>query len=141
MAFENETSLGDFLKHLDATLNPTDDDGKPLESGPPLQFYVDPIGLEESEKTLESPVSIHLKQIPASTALELVLPQLGLAYHVRPDGIVEIEAELSKRSEHQDPLLRILDEIRQLRAEVAELRMNRGRMMGGGAGAGGGGVR
>jgi len=111
-----------------------------LSDDPPLQFYVDPIGLEETEKTIDSPITLDLKQIPTSTALELSLKQLNLQYSVHPDGIVVIDAEGSERSGQQEPMLLILNELRNLRSEVAQLR-NRAGGAGGMGGMGGGGVR
>jgi len=131
MPFAQETPLGDVLKHLSEQLNPADKDEEPLSDDPPLQFYVNPEGLEEAEKTIDSPITLDLKQIPVSTALELSLDQLGLEYRVRPDGIVEIDATGSKRSKQQEPMLLILNELKQLRIEVSQLRTLHGGMRGG----------
>jgi hypothetical protein len=140
--FAQETPLGDVIRYFADQLNPTDDQGKPLSDDPPLQFYVSPQGLEEVEKTIDSPVTLELKQVPASTALELCLEQLDMVYFVRPDGIVQIDFEGSARAKKQEPMLMILNELHQLRAEVSQLRLLRGGMggMGGGMGGMGGGM-
>lgn len=151
MPFSQETPLGEVLKYVVDQLTPIDKDGKPLSDDPPLQFYVDPNGLQEVEKTIDSPIVLDLKKIPTSTALELSLKQLNLEYSVHPDGIVVIDAEGSNGSNQQEPMLLILNELRQLRSEVAHLRSRPGGAggMAGGpggiggmmGGSGGGGVR
>jgi hypothetical protein len=55
-------------------------------------FYVDPIGLKEAEKSVQSPVQIDLEGVPLSATLRLALEQLGLRYDVR-DGLLCITAE------------------------------------------------
>ncbi len=81
MSFANETPLEDVIKYLkQATTGPN-------ESGIPI--YVDPLGLQEAEKTLTSPVSIDLEGIPLRRTLQLVLRPLGLGYFVQ-DGILVI---------------------------------------------------
>jgi hypothetical protein len=131
MPFSQETPLGDVIKYLDGQLNPTDENGNLLNDDTPLQFYINPRGLEEADKTIDSPTTLDLKQIPASTALELCLDNLNLEYRVRPDGIVEIDAKGSDRADQQEPVLLLLNEVRQLRAEVARMKMQQGGMMGG----------
>ncbi len=67
------------------------------EKGPSLPIYVDPVGLQEAEKTMASTVKIDLDGVPLKTTLRLMLKQLGLAYCVRdgvliissPDGIMQ----------------------------------------------------
>ncbi len=79
--FPLKTPLEEVLKHVkDATKGA---DGKRLS------IYVDPEALEEAEKTLASPVTIDLEDVPLRFALRLVLKQLGLAYCIR-DGVVII---------------------------------------------------
>jgi hypothetical protein len=138
--FAQETPLGDVIRYVADQLNPTDEHGKPLSDDPPLQFYVSPQGLEEVEKTIDSPVTLDLKQVPAATALELCLQQLDLVYFVRPDGIVQIDFEGSDRAKKQEPLLMILNELHQLRAEVSQMRFLHSGMGGGGMGGMGGGM-
>jgi hypothetical protein len=88
MPFGQETPLGDVIKYIkNATITPT------LPSGIPI--YVDPIGLEESEKTIDSPVTLDLDGVSLKKSLKLMLKQLGLAYTVK-DGLMTITAELSK---------------------------------------------
>jgi hypothetical protein len=55
-------------------------------------IYVDPIGLQEAEKTLESEVQIDLDGRPVGTNLRLALRQLGMLYYVS-DGQVNVTAD------------------------------------------------
>jgi hypothetical protein len=85
MSFANETPLDDVLKYLrQATTNPTFPEGIPI--------YVDPIGLQEAEKSLNSTVTINVSQVPLRTSLRLILKQLGLTYQVK-DGLLTITSE------------------------------------------------
>ncbi|MGC8642033.1 MAG: RNA polymerase sigma factor [Isosphaeraceae bacterium] len=87
MSFPNETPLEDILKYIkQATQGPKD-------SGIPI--YVDPLGLQEADKTLTSPVSLDLEHVPLRRTLQLALSQLGLIYFV-DDGILVITSEQSE---------------------------------------------
>ncbi len=93
--FPDETPLGDFLKHIkDATKSPGMPNGFPI--------YVDPIGLQEADKSMTSTVTIDLEGVPLRRTLQLVLKQLGLAYLVA-DGMIYIT---SQDDMDQMPLLR-----------------------------------
>ena len=81
MKFANETPLEDVLKHVKEQTK--DDKGK----GIPI--YVDPIGIQNTEKTLQSPVTVDLEDVPLRTTLRLILAQLGMDYRVR-DGMLYI---------------------------------------------------
>ena len=82
MPFANETPLEDVIKYVRAaTKSPTYPDGIPI--------YIDPIGLQQAERSLTSTVTIDLKQVPLKTSLKLLLGQLGLTYTVQ-DGLLKI---------------------------------------------------
>jgi RNA polymerase sigma factor (sigma-70 family) len=84
MSFANETPLDDVLKYIkQATTTPT-------FSGIPI--YVDPKGLQEAERSLNSTVSLDLEGVPLRRTLQLVLTQLDLAYFVE-DGFLVITSE------------------------------------------------
>jgi RNA polymerase sigma factor (sigma-70 family) len=84
MSFASETPLDDVLKYIkQATTTPT-------FAGIPI--YVDPLGLQEAERSLNSTVQIDLEGIPLRRTLQLVLTQLGLAYFVE-DGMIVITSE------------------------------------------------
>jgi hypothetical protein len=87
MKFKDETPLEGVIKYVrDSTKSPTFPEGIPI--------YVDPIGLQEAEKSLTSTASIDLAQVPLRMSLSLLLKQLGLAYQVN-DGLLTITAETS----------------------------------------------
>lgn len=79
-----ELAMGEFLKFLREASK-----SQELPSG--LPFYVDPAGLLEAEKTLDSAVGIGMEfeDAPLKTALRLALRQLNLAFMVK-DGLVII---------------------------------------------------
>jgi hypothetical protein len=88
MSFAQDTRLGDVLKYIkQATVTPT-------FSGIPI--YVDPIGLQEAERSLDSTVIIDLEGVPLRRTLQLILAQLGLIYWVE-DGMIYITAEESEQ--------------------------------------------
>ena len=97
MRFPNETPLGDLLKYIgEATATPTE---------PGIPIYVDPIGLQEAERSLGSTVQIDLVGVPLRTTLRLCLNQLGLAY-VFEDGCLRIICEDRAKSPGiEDPFL------------------------------------
>ncbi len=79
--FEDETPFMDVLTHIkDETRDP---------SGRDLPIYVDPIGLLEAEKTMQSPVRFAVQNVPLRTTLSLILRQLGMTYEVR-GGLIHI---------------------------------------------------
>lgn len=94
MSFPNETPLDDVLKYIkQATTGPK-------SSGIPI--YVDPIGLQEAEKTLNSTVQLDLEGIPLRRTLQLALRPLGLGYYVE-DGILVITSQESGDQGGLDP--------------------------------------
>jgi hypothetical protein len=89
MRFPAETPLDDVLKYIkQATTTP---------EYPGLPIYVDPIGLQEAERSLSSTVQIDLDGVPLRETLRLCLEQLGLRYEVR-------EGRLRITSEDEDPV-------------------------------------
>jgi hypothetical protein len=84
MSFPNETPLEDVLNYIkQATTGP---------DGSGIRIYVDPIGLQEAEKSLTSPVQINLEGVPLRRTLQLALKQLGLVYFV-DDGVLCITSQ------------------------------------------------
>ncbi len=120
MNFANETPLEDVLKYIkQATQGPSD-------SGIPI--YVDPVGLQEAEKTMTSPITLDLEGVPLKTTLRLLLKQLGLTYTVK-DAMLTIT---SVSSEDQPTEIRVYP--------VADLAIIPISLMGGGGGGMGGGM-
>jgi RNA polymerase sigma factor (sigma-70 family) len=85
MAFADETTLEDVLKYIkEKTVSPELPDGIPI--------YIDPLGLQEAEKSLTSTIKIDLKGVPLRRTFQLILKQLGLIYSVE-DGLLYITSE------------------------------------------------
>ncbi len=81
MNFPNETPLEDVLKYIkEATKD---------EKGKSIPIYADPLGFQNAEKTLQSPISLDLEDVPLRTTLRLILAQLTLDYRIR-DGMLYI---------------------------------------------------
>ena len=100
--FAQETPLEEVLKFIADVAREKGPDGKDESL---FIFYVDPIGLQEAEKTMTSPVVMDLKQVSIATGLELALKQLGLVLNIHKDGIVEITAAQSDHlTEYSVPL-------------------------------------
>lgn len=114
MPFANETPLEEVLGYIKQSTASDERVGIPI--------YVDPIGLVEAERTMASPVVMELEGVPLRTTLALALRQLGLAYEVHPEGLLVIVCANSEDAPLIDPSLRILDEVRQLREEIRELK-------------------
>jgi hypothetical protein len=117
LPFKDETPLEDVLRFIKDATKGKDDKGIPI--------YVDPIGLQEAEKTITSPVILALEDVPLSTGLTLLLKQLGLTYSVQKDGILIITVA-SNENAFGDPTARVLEEINALRLEVEDLRRQLG---------------
>ena len=86
MSFANETPLDDVLKYIKAATS--------TRTFPGIPIYVDPAGLEEAERSLNSTIQIDYEGGPLKKSLELVLRQLGLAYRVA-DGRLTITSDVS----------------------------------------------
>lgn len=95
LPFKDETPLVDVVKYINTATQ-----GPEFPSGLPI--YVEPIGLQEAEKSLNSPVLLAMEGISLASGLDLMLKQLGLAYFVRPDGILWITSEASKDTPPRD---------------------------------------
>ena len=97
MRFPEETPLEDVLKSIQAATRGLD--------GKSLPIYVDPIGLQEAEKSMTSVVLMDLEGVPLKTSLRLCLKQLGLKYSIR-DGLLLITSEESAPTPvYEDPFL------------------------------------
>jgi hypothetical protein len=79
--YADETPLEDVLRAVQRAES---------ERGRRLIIYVDPVGLQEAEKTLTSPLVIDMEGVPLGTSLKLALRQLGLSFRVRGDGVLDI---------------------------------------------------
>ena len=97
MRFPQETPLEDVLKYIQSATRGPDDKRIPI--------YVEPVGLQEAEKSMTSTVAIELEGVALKTSLRLCLKQLCLSYSVR-DGLLLITSEESLTMPiYQDPFL------------------------------------
>ena len=119
MSFSDDTPLEDVLKYIkQATTTAT-------YSGIPI--YVDPLGLQEAEKSMTSTVrNMDLEGVPLKRTLQLLLKQIDLVYFVE-DGMLYItagESEVAKR--HLEPAMAEPSPILQkvARAERGELSLS-----------------
>ncbi len=119
MPFGNETPLEDVIKYVKSS---TTDAAMP--QGIPI--YVDPVGLQEAEKTMASPITLNLDGVPLKKSLKLLLKQLDLTYTVK-DGLLTITSTASK---DQPTEIRVYP--------VADLAIIPFSLLGGGGGGGGG---
>ncbi len=117
--YPSETPLDEVLKYIKSATSEANYAG--------IQYYLDPVGLQEADRTETSPVKIDLENIPLKTALKLILDQVGLVYTVK-DGILKID---NKDSENLATEIRVYP--------VADLAMIPLSLMGGGGGGGMGG--
>jgi RNA polymerase sigma factor (sigma-70 family) len=109
MQFANATPLDDVLKYIkQATTSPT-------YSGIPI--YVNPDGLREAKRSLNSTIQINQEHAPLRTSLYQILKPLGLSYVVR-DGFLMIDSRANVteiRLEEVDRKLdRVLDALQRL---------------------------
>jgi tetratricopeptide (TPR) repeat protein len=118
MSFANETPLEEVLKYIKSATQGPNDNGIPI--------YVDPVGLQEAEKTMTSPITLDLEGVPLKTTLRLLLKQLGLTYTVK-DGMLTITSDTS---DDQPTEIRVYP--------VADLSIIPFSLMGGGGGGMGG---
>jgi hypothetical protein len=97
MHFPAATPLDEVLAYIRSAN--VDSDGKPIP------VYVDPIGLQEAEKSMSSKVSLNFEGVPLKSSLAYLLKQLELTYCVK-SGFLQIisdseeEAELMPRFEN-----------------------------------------
>ncbi len=84
MNFATDTPLADVKKYIQ---DATQDEAAGLPTGIPI--YVDPVGLQDADKTMADTVTINLEGIPLKTTLRLLLKQLSLTYTVK-DGLLTI---------------------------------------------------
>ena len=89
MNFGSDTPLDVVKKYIQES---TQDEAAGLPNGIPI--YVDPVGLQDADKTMASTVAIRLEGIPLRTTLRLLLEQLDLTYSVK-DGLLIITNEVT----------------------------------------------
>ena len=87
--FPGETPLEDALHYVSTTVRTPD--------GLPLPIYVDPVALQQVEKTLQSPVTLVLNGVSLRSGLHCLLEQVFLTFEIK-GGLIEVVSN----SDHQD---------------------------------------
>jgi RNA polymerase sigma factor (sigma-70 family) len=88
MSFPTDIPLEDVLKYIKAATTTTTYTG--------IQIYVDPVGLQEAEKSMASTVRhLEFEGVPLRRSLQLLLKQLDLVYFVE-DGLLYITSNESE---------------------------------------------
>ena len=135
MNFAQETPLEDFLKYFhSAAANKDDTDG--------LMIYVNPVGLQEAEKTMASPLTLNLANVRLEKAAFGFGARSGSTSRSvsDPDGLLMIDFKASKNADRDDVNAMILDKLDAIEKQVAKLPLasrRNGRRHGGiGAGPG-----
>jgi hypothetical protein len=100
MTFPDPTPLQDVLRYVTLATATPDRPGIPI--------YLDPIGLQQAERTPQSTVTIDLVGVPLKTSLRLCLEQFGLTYQVA-DGCLRVVFLEDLPSEIRDPDLIAFD--------------------------------
>ena len=131
MNFPNDTPLEDVIKFIHQA---TIDEPIGLPKGIPI--YIDPIGLKDSNQTMDSTIRLDLEGVPLETTLRLILKQLSLTYEITKDGLIVITATgcnegmpLSEERANWHAFDALRSEVRALRQEVRELRRPEDRPM------------
>jgi hypothetical protein len=97
MEFSNETPLEDVLKSIkQATKGPND-------SGIPI--YIDPLGLQKAERSVNSPITINVKGLSIKDILMQIRAQLGLAYTVKDDVLIISDPSGIEREQKESVVL------------------------------------
>ncbi len=101
LPFATETPLSEVIVHIrkETSGDPTFPEGLPV--------YIDPDGLLEAEKTLDSPITFDTPGIPLKRSLRLMLKQLDMTYKV-DEGVVKFTYLASDDS---DPPMRAYERI------------------------------
>jgi hypothetical protein len=96
--FRTSTTLEDLVKHVKDETTRLDGQGIPI--------YVDPIGLQEAERSMTSTVGVRidLDHIPLKSSLHYCLRQLQLVYRVK-HGFLQITADNDELPINDDSFL------------------------------------
>ncbi len=102
MPFAAKTPLDDVLKYIKVATT------TPAFSGIPI--YVEPLGLQEANKSITSTIEFDRADLPLKTSLRLILKPLGLAYIVK-DGLLMIDSRSAITETRVEEVERKLDRV------------------------------
>jgi len=69
-----------------------------------MPIYVDPVGLQIAERSMNSTVAINIDPIPVKDALRLCLKQLGLGFSVRSGFLMITDEDSATIPLYEDPM-------------------------------------
>jgi len=123
MNFPKGTALGDVIKYIrQATI----DEKYGFPKGLPI--FVDPIGLQDADKTMADTIEFEFEGMRLAKSLRLILKQLSLTYEVDSDGLITITtaggdgAPLSHEEANWQAFDALRSEVHALREEIWGLR-------------------
>jgi hypothetical protein len=96
MHFLRETPLDEVLKYIKDSTSDASFSGIPI--------YVDPIGLQNAERSLHSTVQIDVDAITVRDGLRLSLKQLGLGYTLRSGYLMISDEDSATIPVYEDPV-------------------------------------
>ncbi|MGO9467965.1 MAG: RNA polymerase sigma factor [Isosphaeraceae bacterium] len=102
MPFPKKTPLNDVLKYIKVATT------TPAFSGIPI--YVEPLGLQEANKSINSTIELDRSDLPLKTSLRLILKPLGLSYIVK-DGFLMIDSRSAITETRVEDVERKLDRV------------------------------
>ena len=97
MPFPKETPLDEVLQHIRRVAKKGPDD-------PAIPVYIDPLGLQQAERSVNSTVIIVEKSIALKDALTRVLTSLGMAYIVKDDVLIISDPRGIERERQEVPV-------------------------------------
>ena len=102
MSFANKTPLDDVLKYIKAATT--------TPAFPGIPIYVEPLGLQEANKSINSTIQFDREGLPLKTSLRLILKPLGLSYIVK-DGFLMIDSRSAITETRVEEVERKLDRV------------------------------
>ncbi|WP_435018938.1 hypothetical protein TA3x_000928 [Tundrisphaera sp. TA3] len=114
--FGDGTSLENIIKFVRESTK----DSARFPKGIPV--YVNPQGLRDEDKTMQSEITIELDGLPLGKTFAIALSQLGLVYTIEPAGYIEVTSSGCDES-LIDPGAVMLERLASLRREIRALRM------------------
>jgi hypothetical protein len=102
MSFANKTPLDDVLKYIKAATT--------TPAFPGIPIYVEPLGLQEANKSINSTIQFDREGLPLKTSLRMILKSLGLSYIVK-DGFLMIDSRSAITETRVEEMERKLDRV------------------------------
>ena len=95
MSFREPAPLSEVLAYVkESTTTP---------GRPEIQIYLDPIGLQEAERSADSPIAIDLRNVPLRVSLRAALRQIGMDYVVTNGLLWVTSMDTFSSEDEEDP--------------------------------------